>query len=218
MTTKANEPDKFASRVNETEASDLIVRNGLTDAEWVACQRQIEVVKDRYLIRIEALVGKVTTAFEVNGWVKDGGLSDETDEEYTYGQTLTSLIGVIGIRFSIMEAMQWDGEPVGGLNFRLDIGDDQGRQLDLIPHNFTDQVWVLASDAAAVEERFCELEALNPEELVTELFEQKGWVGRMLASKPATAEERFAELEALDAKELTAAPPKPKSGGKGKKS
>jgi len=43
------------------------------------------------LARIEALVAKVSVAFEANGWVKDGDFSDETDCEYTYGQTLRSL-------------------------------------------------------------------------------------------------------------------------------
>ena len=216
MPNKSNDP-ALVTHIDKSEESNLVEFADLSEAEWATYQHQIEVVKDCYLARIESLVAKVTAAFEVNGWVKDGGLSDETDEEYTYGQTLTSLIGVIGIRFSIMEAMQWDGEPYGGINFRLDIGDDQGRQLDIIPYNFTDQVWVLSSDSEAVEERFTELETLDVEELAAELFEQKGWVDRQLTSKLATAQERFAELEALDAKELTAAPSKQKGGAKGKK-
>jgi hypothetical protein len=182
MTTKQANSGK-ASRTDKVKEPVLAELADLSDQELAAYQQQIEAVKDRYLARIEALLAKVTAAFEINGWVKDGAFTDMTDCEYTYEQDLKSLAGVLGIRFSIMEATQWDGEPYGGINFRLDIGDDQGRQLDLIPHNFTPQVWVLSSDPTAVEERFTELEVLDPEELATELYEQKGWVAAKKRSK-----------------------------------
>jgi hypothetical protein len=175
MVTKSNKPGKAPKAAAPTKPVSVELNDSF-DQEQAQAQQQIEDVKDRYLTRIEALVAKVSAAFEVNGWLRDGGFTDMTDCEYTFEQDLKSLAGTLGIRFSIMEATQWDGEPLGGINFRLDIGDDQGRQLDLIPYNFTSKIWVMSSDPAAVEKRFAELEALDPEELAAELYEQKGWV------------------------------------------
>lgn len=65
----------------------------------------------------------------------------------------------IDVWLEIAEAHEYGDEPDDGVNFGISITEWGGRILgDLTPHNYTDECWVAASDADAVEERWLEIE------------------------------------------------------------
>ena len=131
-------------------------------------QEVIGYVNGRYQKRIFDVINAVAAQFIKDGWIMLGGIQDMTDTEYTYRQMMRhpqrsdpKVAAPAGIQFEIVEAVQFDGAPADGINFRLNIGDEQRHEIDIQPHNFTPQVWVHARDAKAVEARFREIESID---------------------------------------------------------
>lgn len=68
----------------------------------------------------------------------------------------------VDIMFEISESRSYDDEMIDGINFGIQITENGGAMLGgLQPFNYTDQCWVHASDATAVEERFGVMEAAD---------------------------------------------------------
>lgn len=140
-------------------------------------QGVIGKVNERYKARIFALIKLISAEFVEDGWMLTGGIQDWTDTTYRYIQGMRhpqrsdpKVAAPAGIEVEIVEAVQCDGAPADGINFRVDIGDEQGHQIDFQPHNFTPEVWVHARDAKAVEARFREIEGFDYSDIASELY------------------------------------------------
>ena len=140
-------------------------------------QGVIGKVHERYKARIFALIRMISAEFVKDGWILVDDIRDRTDETFAYVQVMRHpqrsdpKVGApAGITVEIVEAVVFDGAPADGINFRVDIGDEQGHQIDFQPHNFTPQVWVHARDAKAVEARFREIEGFDYSDIARELY------------------------------------------------
>ena len=140
-------------------------------------QGVIGKVHERYKARMIALIRLISAEFVEDGWVLLGDIHDHTDMTYAYRQIMRHpkrsdpKVGApAGIIVEIVEAVQCDGAPADGINFRVDIGDEQGHQIDFQPHNFTPGVWVHARNAKAVEARFRVIEGFDYSNIARELY------------------------------------------------
>jgi hypothetical protein len=138
--------------------------SNLTDAQ---IQAALAAVETRYEPRILALLTRIAEAFRVAGRVTSGPTELAID-----GSPSWSIIArvprarkedlTVDTVFEIAEALEFGGGPRDGLNFGLRSTLWGGQPLATFePFNFTPEVWVSASDAAAVEKRFRLVEGVD---------------------------------------------------------
>lgn len=118
-----------------------------------------EQIKDRYQDRLVAVMARIASVLQAEGYPVDGPHFMDGDS-YSWS-LLVHLDGDIDevaqadidISFRIAESEQYGEE--GGINFALDILEVGGRMIGgLTPFNYSDRCWVDRADAEAVEERF----------------------------------------------------------------
>lgn len=102
---------------------------------------------------------------DLRQWLNDYGywmseLHDESDSEWGWEFYLKPAEDspddlILDIRLGMPEANEYGDEPFDGINFALRMvwygGEIAG---DMVPFNYTDDCWVSAADAEAVENRF----------------------------------------------------------------
>lgn len=135
-----------------------------SDATMSPIDELLESVRDRYNDRILAFLSNVRASARALGYTFAHGPYEMSDDMYRWeivgrrpgGRGDDSLVD---FSFTIVEARQMGDEPDDGVNFSFDVVEYGGRILGGIsPYNFTSRVWVKASDAQALEERFRLLE------------------------------------------------------------
>ncbi len=119
-----------------------------------------EQIKDRYQDRILAVMNRIATVLQDEGYPTEGPHFMDGD---SYSWNLIVHLDAdpdevgqedIDISFKVCESEQYDVEE-GGINFALDIVEIGGRILGgLTPYNYSPKCWVDRTDAEAIEERF----------------------------------------------------------------
>lgn len=126
----------------------------------------IDNVKTEYEARILAFLRQCAKA------CRDAGLvvtepADMSDDDYrwaftAYRSTDRDLDSAVDVTLQIAEAREYGDEPESGINFGLDIVEFGGRILGgFAPHNYTEQCWIDAGDAEAVESRWGLFESVD---------------------------------------------------------
>jgi len=133
----------------------------------------IDAVKSRYELRIVALLTGIGAQLKSQGWKVADEPYELTDSGYSWWIT-TYRPGreevednCVDLRLEIAESRLYDGDMQTGINFGLEAVEWGGRPLGgITPYNFTDEVWVDARDAAAVEKRFRIVDQVDVEHLI----------------------------------------------------
>lgn len=125
-------------------------------------QKAVEEVKYEYNERVLEFLSGIAKQLVEDEWVHVKGPYEMSDDVFRWNVTAVrpgcdydDESNMVDFQFEIAEAASFDGEPYDGLNFGFMIVEWGGRELAGIqPYNFTSEVWVHATDADAVEQRF----------------------------------------------------------------
>lgn len=123
--------------------------------------QEVERTGNEYAPKALALLGDIAASLRASGF--DAGKPyDMVDDMWRWSLTVRQPgLDDTEVYIEMPEAVEYDGEPEDGVNFGLGVVAWGGRVLGGIePHNFTDTVWVHASDAAAVAGRWDEFECI----------------------------------------------------------
>ena len=128
----------------------------------------LEAVRNLYETRIEAILAGMRKCLIAQGWNVPNAAYEMSDGEYSWWLSAYRPGGteeednMVDVRFEIAESRSYDGDQPFGINFGLEAVEWGGRPVtEVMPYNFTDQVWVDARDAQAVEERFKLIEEVD---------------------------------------------------------
>jgi hypothetical protein len=89
-----------------------------------------------------------------------------------HGRRVYDGMGVT-VMIILAESAQYDGENEYGINWRLEVTEEHGRELiGWSPFNYTENVWVDAREALRVQERFVYFAAIDLENLANTILAQ----------------------------------------------
>jgi len=123
----------------------------------------IAAIADRYDGRCLELLTQIQAALAEEVAFEQGPFAETLDD---FRWSLVGLRAYDGMKIHLTiilaESAQYDGEDEFGINWRLEVVEESGRELiGWSPFNYTPNVWVDARDELRVEERFAYFAAID---------------------------------------------------------